>query len=165
MDIKATRDTMHLSRSEDYYIKVLLQEITLDQIMTTKVVSIPVTGAFSQVVRLFNAHHIRHLPVIGADQRLVGLITQRDLFKNHPPKRLDNGEWYYDPDELDRLLLGRVMIPNPFTMQPQDHLGDLIAQMVQHKYGCVPVVNTAGRLQGIITQYDILKMAAAIYLE
>ena len=165
MDIKAIRNKMHLSRSEDYFIKVLLQEITLSQIMTTAVVSIPVTQAFSQVVRLLNTHHIRHLPVIGADQRLVGLITQRDLFKNHPPKRLDNGEWYYDPDELDRLLLGRIMIPNPFTMQPHERLGDLITQMVARKYGCIPVVNPDGQLQGIITQYDILKMAAAIYLE
>ena len=154
-----------LKYSENYHIRNLLQKTKIKEIMTKKPVSVRVHTHFSQVPKIFNEHHIRHLPVVGKNKKVVGLITQRDFFKIHPPRKLMNGNWYYDDAELDKIILEHVMTKNPYCMNENECIGEVLVQITSHKYGCVLVVNNKDRLSGIMTQLDILKVAAQIYLE
>ncbi|MFP2910560.1 CBS domain-containing protein [Pyxidicoccus sp. 3LFB2] len=38
-------------------------------------------------------------------------------------------------------------------------LKDAVALMLQHKYGCLPVVDEGGLLQGIVTEADLVRYA------
>ena len=159
------RDPKKLTRPENYYIRILLKEIKLKDVMTDQIISVNVEAPFSEVAEKLTNHGFRHLPVVNDEKQLVGLITERDLFKIQAPRRLEDGSWYFDKDMLDAVILKTVMIQNPFAMHPDDPLGEAVVQMVRHKYGCIPVVDDKGLLRGIITQMDILKIAAQIYLE
>ena len=81
------------------------------------------------------------------------------------PKKLIDGGWHYDEVELDNVILPHVMIREVFFMHLEDALGDAVLKMAQFKYGCIPVVDEARLLKGIVTQYDILCVAAQIYSE
>ena len=144
-------------------VQAFLKATKIKEIMTPKVVSLKAGALFSEVPKQFNAHGIRHLPVVDENNKLVGLITQRDLYKVHSPRKLEDGSWYYDEEALNEFILESVMLKNPFVMRPEDCVGDALLVMVRNKYGCIPIVDKDKKLCGILTRVDILKMAARIY--
>ena len=156
-------ENMDLTHPEDYYIRLLLNKVKIAEIMNRKVISIREDEPFSRVEQKLREFNIRHLPVVNADGRLVGIITQRDLFRIQSPRRLEDGSWYYDPKSLDAYILTNVMTPNPTVLNPRDSLAQVILLMSDTKYGCIPIVEN--KLCGIITQYDIIKIAARILRE
>lgn len=156
---------INLKRSEDYYIKILLKELTLKEIMTTPVVSIDVEAKFTEVPKKLKEFTIRQLPVTGGDNKLVGLISQKDLFQIQPPNKNAEGKYVYDEEALSRIILKHVMLENPFFMYEDDCMGDAIVKIIENKHGCIPVVNRNMQLQGIVTQEDFLAVAAQIFLE
>ncbi|MFP4472609.1 MAG: HPP family protein [Candidatus Omnitrophota bacterium] len=137
----------------------LLETTPVRDVMTSPVVSIRTDEKFSRVVHLFNDHRIRHLPVINTQGQVVGIVTQRDLYKIQSPRRLEDGSWYYDPDALDDIILGQVMNTRLHLLTPDQSVSAAVEPMVKHKYGCLVVVDKNKKPAGIITQYDLLEMA------
>ena len=161
----ARNKQVRLKRSEDYYIKVLLREIKIHEVMITPVVSIDIEANFKDIPRMFEQYHIRHLPVVGGNNKLVGLISQRDLFRVCPPNKTDDGSFVYNDADLSGIILKHVMVREPFFMRQDQNIGDAAVQFVEKKYGCIPIVNHDMQLTGILTQEDILRIAVQIYLE
>jgi CBS-domain-containing membrane protein len=105
------------------------------------------------------------LPIVDEKNVLVGLITQTDLLRIAPPRKTMEGEWIYDAEALDAIILKNVMQTHPFAMRETDMLGAAVIRMVNHRYGCIPVVDQKHVLKGILTQFDILTIAAEIFVE
>ncbi len=156
---------MAIKYTESYYVRVLLNKVQLKEIMTSPPISVREDAPFSLVAEKIEGNRIRHLPIVDKDNKLVGIMSQRDLYKIQPPHKLEGGEWYYDKEMLDGIILRTVMTPNPFALKPDNTVGQAIIAMVNHKYGCIPVVDDKRTLLGIVTQIDILKMAVAILVE
>ena len=156
---------MELKRPENYFIKKLLNEVKLKDIMTTAVISIREDEPFHRVEEKLKSHRIRHLPVVDVNNRLVGLITQRDLYKIQSPRKLEDGTWYYDRQMLDNFILKHVMAKAVCTLSSEASVAEALLKMVDTKYGCIPIVDDKNMLCGIITQIDILKIAARILRE
>lgn len=154
-----------LKRAEDYYIKALLTQIKIQEVMTTPVISVDIETHFKEIPRKFEQYNIRHLPVVGGDHKLVGLISQKELFRICPPHKTDNGDFVYDDGILSGIILKHVMVREPFFMQEDQPLGDAAVKFVEKKYGCIPIVNSNMQLTGILTQEDILRIAVQIYQE
>ncbi len=156
---------VQLKHSEDYYLKVLFRETKISEIMTAPAVTVRLDQPFQEIPKLFEAHHIRHLPVVDANKRLVGLLSQRDLFRIQPPRRTPEGEFFYDDSQLEDIILAHVMVPDPFCMREDQSIGEALVTIVEKKYGCIPIVNDERVVVGILTQVDILKVAVQIYQE
>lgn len=61
-----------------------LRDVQVDEIMTTKVVSVGPENTLEDCMRLMTKMRIRHLPVIDNDQ-IVGIISIGDLIKDAIP--------------------------------------------------------------------------------
>jgi len=144
-----------ITHSEDYYVRVLLHNTKIEEVMASPSISVHVDVPFHEVVDSLMDNKIRHLPVINDAKEVVGLITERDVFKIKSPRRKMDGTWYYDPAILDNIILQHVMTKDPFTLHPEDTLAQVIPPMVNNKFGCIPIVNENNVLCGIITQSDI----------
>jgi len=154
-----------LNHSEDFFIRKVLKETKLKEIMNAPPVFAYVEDQVHTVIKKMNDRRIRHIPVVSKAGELLGVITQGDLFKYCPPHKNEDGVWYYDPAEVDNLILKHIMTPEPFALTPEDTIDKAVLAMAQHKYGCVPIVDEHKRLCGIITQMDIILMAASIVSE
>jgi len=141
-------------------LEKLLTQIPLKNIMVKKVISVSLDEHFSAVPHKMKTHNIRHLPVVDDKYKLVGLISQRDLYKTISPKKVEDGRWVYDDAELNQFVIGKVMNPKVKALFPWDSVADAISLMVHQKYGCIPVIKKDGTLYGITTQRDILKLAS-----
>ncbi len=155
----------NLKYTEDYYVKILLNKIKLKEIMISPVISVLVSAPFHEVADKIVKNRIRHLPVVDEHNKLVGLMTERDLFKIQSPRRLEDGTLYYDREALDNFILGSVMIQNPFSLQGENTVGEAVLKMVESKYGCIPITTKEGVLCGIVSYIDILALAARILKE
>ncbi len=101
---------------------------------------------------------IRHLPVIGEDGQLAGIVSQRDLFRGALAQALGYGQ-RAQRKLLDTLVVKEVMSADVITTSPDTPLAEAARVLVERKIGCLPVVE-AGRLVGILTEGDFVALAA-----
>lgn len=125
--------------------------------MTKPIVSVGNQEEFHVVWERMATYDIRHLPVIDHMGSVVGVITERSLYKIHSPRKLEDGSWYYDRELLDGFILTKVMSQDPFTLRPDNTLADAMKAVIQFKYGCIPIVDKNNVPVGIITRNNILK--------
>lgn len=154
-----------LKYSEDYYVKVLLSKVKISEIMTAPVITIREDAPLHEVAEKIQKNGIRHLPIVDKDNKLVGLMTERGLYKVQSPRWLEDGTWYYDQETLDNFILKSVMIHEPFTMSPDNTVAEAVLRMVEKKYGCILVVDKDRKICGIVSYVDLLKLAAQIIQE
>jgi CBS domain-containing protein len=88
------------------------------------------------------------IPVVEntSSHRLVGTVTDRDL----AIRGLAEGK---GPETRVR----EVMTPDPITCVTEDEVEDLRQVMIEQQVRRVPVVDTDGRLVGIVAQADIAR--------
>ena len=53
------------------------------EVMTSPVETVPAGTGAVEVLRLMVSRHIRHLPVVDEDERLVSLVSLRNILLNH----------------------------------------------------------------------------------
>ena len=109
---------------------------------------------------LMEMNRIRHLPVLSAhSNELVGVVTQRDLFRSGLARKLgiDDGA---AEEALDAVLVGSVMTPEPFWVTPDTTITEAAELMIEHKVGCLPVLED-GKLRGILTESNFVELMAS----
>jgi CBS domain-containing membrane protein len=102
---------------------------------------------------------VRHLPVLDDDdQALVGIVSQRDLFRDALAHALGYGK-HAQRKMLDTLSVKDVMNTDVVTTSPDTSLVEAARILSERKIGCLPVVDK-GRLVGILTEGDFVAMIA-----
>lgn len=95
--------------------------------------------------KLCGRFHISGLPVVDKDSKLVGIITNRDMR-------------FIASEDYDRLKVSEVMTRENLITGPSDiskeDAHDLLAK---HKVEKLPLVDSEGRLTGLITVKDFVK--------
>lgn len=106
---------------------------------------------------LMRAARIRHLPVVD-EGRVVGIVSQRDLFFNALVRALGFGSAARDR-MLDSIVVKEVMTEDVVTTTPDVEVRVAAKVMVDRKIGCLPVVD-AEALVGILSESDIVSAVA-----
>ncbi len=92
---------------------------------------------------------ISRLVVVNEVEKPVGIITTTDIVETM------YGSNFYKP--LDRVYVSDVMTKELITIEENKSLRTAAHLMVKHKIGGLPVVNSEGKLVGIITRSDIAR--------
>ncbi len=97
---------------------------------------------------------IRHLPVLRNGEKLVGIVSDRDIkaASPSPATSLEIREIYY---LLDKIKVKQIMTKRPYTVSPTTPVEEAALIMREKKIGALPVVEK-GKLVGIITETDII---------
>ncbi len=120
-------------------------------LMSTDLVTLNATADVELAEGLMSLLRIRHLPVVDGD-RLVGLVTHRDLLRASLRSALRGS----------RVPVRELMHVDVTTCGPDADVRDAIDVMLDHKYGCLPIVDDGGRLVGLVTASDCLRLTAAL---
>ena len=131
----------------------------VSSLMTKDVVTLGRNDVLSAADDLMKASRIRHMPILDDDGRLVGILSQRDLFLNALVRALGFGTVAGDKAR-DRILVKEVMTSEVVTTTPDTPLPEAAQVMVERKIGCLPVIERDA-LVGILTESDFVAAAAA----
>jgi acetoin utilization protein AcuB len=117
-------------------------------------VTIPPRTPVLEARRLMQEERIRHLPVV-EEERLVGIVTDRDIRLNLPSPATSLSVWEVNY-LLAQLTVGQVMTKSVVVVEPDRDARDAAALLLSEKIGALPVVQ-GGQLVGIVTETDFLR--------
>jgi len=123
-------------------------------VMKTQLVTLNADSKLGFAEDIMYLGRIRHLPVLRGDC-LVGILTQRDLYKASLTSMLTN--WKENKEFLDSIQVSEVMTKNVTTISPDATVEDAAQIMIDKKVGCLPVVKDKNKLVGLITETDVLQ--------
>ncbi len=122
--------------------------------MTTKVSTLSEKGFLLDAALLIRRTGKRHVPVLGEDGAVVGIVTDRDVSRM-APSLLGR----VTPEEYNAVFeatpITRAMTRNPITVTPDTSMRVAVSTLYSKKIGALPVVES-GKLVGIVTVTDAL---------
>lgn len=124
--------------------------------METNVRFVEVDAPLSEVHRMLETHPFHHVPVVD-EGRLVGILSSVDL------ARVSQELWVKDEETraawLDEMMsIREQMTPLPDVLHPDDPIRVAAERLGDGAYHALPVVDHEGRLVGIVTSTDLVRL-------
>lgn len=110
------------------------------------VVSIEPTADLAAAAKLLSAHRIGAVVICGADLRIVGILSERDIVR----ALAERGAGALQE------TVGQVMTRNVAICGEEENISSIMERMTAGKFRHLPVV-VAGRLAGIVSIGDVVK--------
>lgn len=118
----------------------------VSHLMTKKVIVADLKTKFSNVLTLFLDYHIYHLPVV-FDDKLLGILSMTDALKY-----FRSGA---DPADFD---IEKVMTHHPTTLHADDKLVKASEILAEANFRTLPVVDDDGKIVGILSNKDLVRV-------
>lgn len=136
-----------------------MKELKVRDVMTVDPTTLKRNDKLTLADDIMRLGRIRHLPVVDDDdQTVVGIVTQRDLFRDALAQALGYGR-HAQRKLLDTLSVKDVMATEVVTAGPDASLVEAAKILTERKIGCLPVVEN-GKLVGILTEGDFVALVA-----
>jgi CBS domain-containing protein len=135
---------------------------TVGAVMTSDPVSVGVEDDLQEAVTLLLEQAIRHLPVVDANRRVVGMVSDRDVRSAIGDPLTGLKRWKFEDASVST-----IMTPDPVTIRADASLSTAISWLVDERIGALPVVDAEERLVGIVSYLDVLRFlrGAALWRE
>ena len=129
--------------------------VQVGQFMTTDLFTVHPEDVVDLAASLMDWRHIRHVPVEDNEGMLVGLVSHRSLLRlvGQGMRKVDRAT----------VAVKDIMRRDPITVMPGTPTLEAIELMRRHKVGSLPVVEEGNRLVGIITERDLIRVAAMLF--
>ena len=121
--------------------------LAASDIMVPNPITIKGDATVYEGIKLMERYDIASLIVVDETERVLGIITAKDVVLKVIAKNLD----IRSTKIID-------IVSRPVTVvEPDTPLKDIVMLMIGTGHGHIPVVNKSGRVLGIVTIDDVLK--------
>ncbi len=124
-----------------------LAGVKMATVMHRPVFTLQADVDYRDAYRLMSAHGYRHLAVVDADGRLVGVVSEGDFLQHLGMEYL-----------VELKTVACAMTPDPLTLPETASLADAVALLELHHASCVIVVRDEAPI-GILTERDLVHLA------
>jgi len=124
--------------------------------MSKDVITVDIDDSMKTAIKLMEDYNIRRIPVLKKD-RLKGIVSYLDINRESASQAnaLAVSELNY---LIEKIKVKDIMSANPKTISPHDTVEEAAVVMLEQKIGSLPVIDSNGKLIGIITESDIFKV-------
>jgi CBS domain-containing protein len=126
--------------------------LRVQDLMKTNVISAHALEGLAQARDQMAEAGVRHLPVVDERGQLIGTLSQRDLSRALDLEAATAGK-------RSGLRVTDVMKRDVVLGYPQMPAYEAAALLLEHKIGALPIVDSDGRLAGIVSETDFLEVA------
>lgn len=141
----------------------MIRDITVDQWMSSPVITITPDTSISEAHQLMKDKQIRRLVVVNKHNQMVGIITLGDVREASPSDATTLSIW-----ELNylwsQLKVEKVMTRNVLSVEPDDKIVRAAEIMLTHKISGLPVLDDDRKVVGILTESDVFEMLLKSYV-
>jgi len=149
--------------------------VKVNEVMTRTVASVNGSTPFKDVAEVLIAHGVSAVPVVDAENHVLGVVSEADLLAKEEFKEQYYREGYRPPlrARLRHRLSGEgrpsearahgdtaaeLMTAPAVTVAPNATVISAMRLMDEHGVKRLPVVDREGRLEGIVSRQDLLKV-------
>jgi len=126
------------------------EAMKIEQLMTRPVQSCQPQDTINRAAQIMWEADVGCVPVVDADNRVVGMITDRDIAMAA----------YTQGRALDGISVESAMAKQVYTCSPGDDVSNAEERMQKFQVRRVPVVDSSAKLVGIVSMNDIALKAA-----
>jgi CBS domain-containing protein len=141
-----------------------MQSLVKD-LMTTPVVTVGPTTPFKEIVARLAEHRVSAVPVVDDSPLVLGVVSEADLLlkEEFPDPDQDIPLWWTRRARLDRAKAAASVARDLMTVavvaiSPDATVAEAARRMHTAKVKRLPVVDRTGRLVGIVSRGDLLKV-------
>lgn len=128
----------------------------LRDIMTTRVATVGMDDTLATIQEIFEKVRFHHLLVLSEDDRVVGVISDRDLLKQLSPYLNTASEKHRDLATLKKKA-HQIMSRKLVSASPLTTVKEAAMLLMEHSISCLPILGENNSLLGIVTWKDILR--------
>jgi CBS domain-containing protein len=145
---------------------------TAGDLMTTAIVSVAIGASVRDVALLLLEKRISAVPVLGADQQLLGMVSEGDLLGRNDADRVARRDWWLAllgngqplAEPLEALIarpVEQVMRAPVMTIEAQAPLHEIAEMFRVYDIKRLPVMR-GGRIAGIVSRSDLVRAMATM---
>jgi len=124
--------------------------------MATDLITVSPDLTIGEARKIMSDNSIRHLPVVDEGEKLIGIVTDRDM-RDAMPSTLKKKEDYEQTlSTIMNYQIKDIMTRDPLTIFPYFTIQDTLLVIQKKKVGALPVVDEKGYLKGILSTRDLL---------
>lgn len=141
-----------------------MRDWTVDDVMTKAVVSVEETATFRTVVDLLVDRRFSAVPVVDAFRRVSGVVSEADLVRkieyagDEEPRLFESRRRRGDRGKALARTASDLMSAPAVTVLTGTSIVAAARLMESEKVKRLPVVDDLGRLVGVVTRSDLLKV-------
>ncbi|RZU53551.1 BON domain-containing protein [Krasilnikovia cinnamomea] len=142
----------------------MLKNLTVDDVMTTKVISVPPDAPYRTVVDTLIAHRVSAVPVVDDFLRVLGVVSEADLlnkieYAGDEPRLFESRKRRRQRGKSQAATARDLMTaPAIEAISGVTTIAAAARRMNEHDVKRLPVVDDLGRLVGIVSRGDLLKV-------
>ncbi|MFE5191555.1 CBS domain-containing protein [Streptomyces sp. NPDC056628] len=134
---------------------------TVSDLMTTSVVKVHRDTGFKDIAKLLAEYDVTAVPVVDDEDHVVGVVSEADLLRKEAALLEPAG--LLRPGPADRVKAEAttaegLMSGPPVTARPQWTAVEAAQVLERHHVKRLPVVDETGRLLGLISRADLLRV-------
>lgn len=134
--------------------------LKVKDMMTNELFSLKTTDTLRTARSMMSLARIRHIPIVDKTGAFIGLLTHRDILQASISRFAEVDRSVQD--EIDAgIPIAEIMRTDVTAVPPDLDVRDAAEMLLNHKYGCLPVVEDE-KLVGIITEADFLKLTISL---
>jgi len=131
--------------------------LTVRALMTVSPATLAPDDLVLDAMRLMRERGVRHIPIV-KDDRLAGLVTETDVLRQVLHGRSMTGDERYHATLDVMLPLEAVMVRDIATLPPEAPVEEAVTLFLQRKVRCAPILGADGKLLGIVTEADLMRL-------
>lgn len=132
-------------------------------VMTTRVVSVHKDAPFKAMVSMLHSMRISAFPVIDDDGQVIGVVSAGDLLVKEAVRAEGTSvlaalRHIHEDDKARGITAGELMTAPAVTIAPDAAVEEAARIMYDRRLKRLPVVNSSGRLMGVVSRADVLSV-------
>lgn len=136
----------------------------VSELMTTDVVNVRQDATFTEIAKLLAEHGITAVPVVDDTDRPLGVVSEADLLRKETSRLRTTGRLPTpNPESAERTkadatTAAGLMTSPAVVARPDWTVVEAARAMEQNRVKRLPVVDDSGRLVGVISRADLLRV-------
>lgn len=132
-------------------------------VMSSPVVAVDEGAPFKEIAETMARWKVSALPVLDEERVVVGVVSAADLlpkeeFRDSVPSRMEQMHRLADLTKAGATTAAELMSSPAITVRGEAPLAQAARKMAVDRVKRLPVVDAAGRLQGVVSRSDLLKV-------
>jgi len=141
----------------------------VEDVMTTDVATTGPDALLKDAAMALVQRRISGMPVVSSDHHVLGVVSEADILAKEGDERRGGGgflQWFVDPGDpwimarFDAVTVGEAMSAPALTITSDRPLAEAATIMLDEDVNRLPVVDTDGKLVGLVSRGDLVRAFA-----